>query len=62
MSVREPYPPVQLRTPVALAKRIIWIFSGIVFVAVVVLNRVQVPTSGTWDVHVFAKVNAVRKV
>ncbi|MCB0771202.1 MAG: DUF420 domain-containing protein [Flavobacteriales bacterium] len=59
MSVREPYPPVQLRTPVALAKRIIWIFSGIVFVAVVVLNRVQVPTSGTWDVHVFAKVNAV---
>lgn len=41
------------------AKRWIWIFSGIVVLAVVVLNRVQVPTSGTWDVHVFAKANAV---
>lgn len=29
------------------------------FFAVVVLNRVQVPTDGTWDIHVFAQVNAV---
>ncbi len=55
----EPFPPATLRIADALAKRWIWIFSGIVFLAVVVLNRVQVPTSGTWDVHVFAKANAV---
>lgn len=59
MAHREAHPPAVLHVPAASAKRLIWIFSGIVFLAVVVLNRVQVPTSGTWDVHVFAKVNAV---
>lgn len=53
------YPPALISLEERLAKRWIWTFSGIVFIAVVVLNRVQVPTSGTWDVHVFAKVNAV---
>lgn len=55
----QPYPPATIAVPERPAKRWIWIFSGIVFLAVVVLNRVQVPTSGTWDVHVFAKINAI---
>ncbi len=59
MDSREAYPQRSLNTPEPAAKRLIWVFSGIVFLAVVVLNRVQVPTDGTWDVHIFAKVNAV---
>ena len=59
MTTREKYPVASLTIAEKPAKRWIWIFSGIVFLAVVVLNRVQVPTSGTWDVHVFAKANAV---
>lgn len=59
MSTGTSYPPAVLSLKERLAKRWIWTFSGIVFLAVVVLNRVQIPTSGTWDVHVFAKVNAV---
>ena len=59
MAHREAHPQAVLHVPAPLAKRLIWIFSGVVFLAVVVLNRVQVPSSGTWDVHVFAKVNAV---
>jgi len=59
MATRESYPPAALTIAEKSAKRWIWIFSGIVFLAVVVLNRVQVPTSGTWDVHVFAQANAV---
>lgn len=54
----EPFPPATLRIGDALAKRWIWIFSGIVFLAVVVLNRVQVPAPEGLDVHVFARVNA----
>jgi putative membrane protein len=41
------------------AKRLIWVFSSVVFTAVVVLNRVQVPGPAGMDVHVFALVNAV---
>ena len=53
------YPKAALHVPAARAKRVIWIFSVIVFLAVVVLGRVQVPTSGTWDVHVFVRANAI---
>lgn len=53
------YPTRTINIAEGLAKRWIWIVSTIVFLAVVILNRVQVPTSGNWDVHVFAKVNAV---
>lgn len=52
------YPPAQIRTPEPLAKRLIWTLSGVVFLAVVVLNRVQLPAPEGFDVHVFAKVNA----
>lgn len=56
--MRNAYPPAQLSTPEPLAKRLIWTLSGVVFLAVVVLNRVQLPAPEGFDVHVFAKVNA----
>ena len=59
MSEREAYPARTITLAEQPAKRWIWILSSVVFLAVVLLNRVQVPTSGTWDIHVFAKVNAV---
>ena len=59
MSAREAFPPRAISIAEKPAKRWIWILSSIVFFAVVVLNRVQVPTSGTWDIHIFAKINAV---
>ncbi|HNR56083.1 MAG TPA: DUF420 domain-containing protein [Flavobacteriales bacterium] len=59
MNTREAYPARSITLPEQPAKRWIWILSSVVFLAVVLLNRVQVPTSGTWDIHVFAKINAV---
>lgn len=59
MHSREAHPPKVLALAEKPAKRWIWILSSIVFFAVVVLNRVQVPTSGTWDIHLFARMNAV---
>ena len=55
----QPYPPQALTIPEKPAKRWIWIVSSIVFLAVVVLNRVQVPAPDGLDVHVFARINAV---
>lgn len=55
----EAYPKPMLQGPEAGVKRLIWIFSVIVFLAVVVLNRVQVPAPEGVDVHLFARVNAV---
>jgi putative membrane protein len=57
--MRKPYPPQTLQLAETPAKRLIWIFSAIVFTAVVVLNRVQLPAPEGLDVHVFARVNAV---
>lgn len=57
--MKHPYPPKAINVPERPAKRTIWVVSAVVFLAVVVLDRVQVPTSGTWDIHVFAKVNAI---
>lgn len=57
--MKEPYPSAAIAVPERRAKRVIWLVSATVFLLVVVLDRVQVPTSGTWDVHVFAHVNAV---
>ena len=59
MSTREAYPAKAIDIAEKPAKQWIWVLSGVVFLAVVLLNRIQVPTSGTWDIHVFAKVNAV---
>lgn len=58
MNVREAYPTKAIDIAEKPAKRWIWILSGVVFLAVVVLERVQVPTSGSWDIHVFARINA----
>lgn len=57
--MRAAYPKPALQIAERKAKRIIWSFSVIVFLAVVVLNRVQVPSPDGFDVHVFARVNAV---
>ena len=57
--MEQAFPPAQLSTPEPLAKRIIWILSAVVFLAVVLLNRVQVPAPAGWDVHLFAAINAV---
>ncbi|MBK8950739.1 MAG: DUF420 domain-containing protein [Flavobacteriales bacterium] len=59
MPPREAHPARSLRLEERPAKRLIWAFSAIVFTAVVVLNRVQVPAPEGLDVHVFARINAV---
>ncbi|MCB9170384.1 MAG: DUF420 domain-containing protein [Flavobacteriales bacterium] len=55
----EPFPNPLLRIPEVQAKRGIWIFSGIVFLIVVVLGRVQMPAPDGLDPHLFARTNAV---
>lgn len=59
MSTREAYPAKAITIAEKPAKRWIWVLSSVVFLAVVGLERVQVPTSGTWDIHVFALISAV---
>lgn len=56
--MKQAYPPRALTVPEKPAKRWTWIVSSIVFLAVVVLNRVQVPAPNGLDVHVFARINA----
>lgn len=55
----QPHPAAAIHIAEIIAKRWIWIFSIIVFLAVVILNRVQVPAPAGLDVHVFARINAV---
>lgn len=57
--MRETPPKPSITIPEPKAKRLIWAFSVIVFAAVVVLNRVQVAAPEGFDVHVFARINAV---
>lgn len=57
--MREPYPKPSLSANGNGAKRLIWIFSAVVFLAVVVLNRVQLAAPDGLDPHVFARINAV---
>jgi len=57
--MRQPFPKPSLSIAETKAKRFIWIFSAVVFTAVVVLNRVQVDAPDGLDVHLFARVNAV---
>ncbi|MBG9375955.1 DUF420 domain-containing protein [Panacibacter sp. DH6] len=40
------------------AKQLIWIFSTVVFVAVVLLSNVKLNVDPGFDIHIFAKVNA----
>jgi putative membrane protein len=53
------FPAAKLNTPEPLAKRIIWSVSGVVFLAVVLLNRIQLPAPAGFDVHIFALANAI---
>ena len=53
------YPSPVLTVSEKIANRAIWGFSVFVFVAVVLLNRIQLPAPGGMDVHIFAKFNAV---
>lgn len=55
----EAYPVATLSTSPQTANRIVWIISGIIFAAVAILSRVQVPAPDGFDVHLFAKANAV---
>jgi putative membrane protein len=55
----ERYPPRAISIADRIAKRWIWVFSAIVFLAVTILNSVQVPAPDGFDVHVFARINAV---
>lgn len=56
---RQPFPPRELSLPEKPAQRWILGISGVVLLAVVVLERVRVPAPQGLDVHVFARVNAV---
>jgi len=42
-----------------MAKLLIYLVSAIVFITIVILGRVQVQTDGSFDVHIFARINAV---
>ena len=57
--MKRPYPAAAIHISEVIAKRWIWIFSVVVFLAVVILNRVQIPAPDGLDVHVFARINAV---
>ncbi|MBL0129653.1 MAG: DUF420 domain-containing protein [Flavobacteriales bacterium] len=57
--MKEAYPKRALDVADKKANRAIWIFSVIVFLLVVILNRVQVPAPDGFDVHVFARINAI---
>ena len=59
MNRTEAFPQRSIHTPERPAKRVIWIFSGIVFLAIVVLERVQVTAPDGFDIHLFARLNAV---
>lgn len=53
------YPKPALAIAEPKARRLIWIFSAVVFLAVVILNRVQISAPTGLDIHVFARINAV---
>lgn len=57
--MREAFPAVTVTTSQKTANRVVWLISGIVFAAVVILSRVQAPAPAGLDVHIFAKANAV---
>lgn len=40
------------------AKLLIYVVSAVVFITIVILGRVQVPSSGNFDIHIFARINA----
>lgn len=57
--MRESYPPTTLKVSEPAAKRVIWTVSIVVFLVVLLLNRVQIPAPAGLNVHLFAGLNAV---
>lgn len=55
----ETFPAALLSTSEKTANRLVVLVSLVVFSAVVVLSRVQVPAPDGLDIHIFAKANAV---
>jgi putative membrane protein len=55
----ESFPLPAITVSDKIANRAVWGFSVFVFLVVVILNRVQLPSPEGFDVHIFAKVNAV---
>lgn len=51
--------PASIRKNDTLAKRLIYVLSFVVFAAVVVLGRVKVEADLGFDIHLFARANAV---
>ena len=52
------FPASTLSIPDKVASRIIWVITIVVFTAVALLSRIQVPAPEGFDIHIFAKVNA----
>lgn len=50
--------PASLQKNDPRAHRLIWIFSAIVFIAVTVLDRIQLPVDLGFDPHIFAQLSA----
>ena len=42
-----------------MARILIILISGVIFAAIALLGRLEVPVGGDFDVHVFAKINAI---
>jgi len=57
--MHQPYPKPSLFISDRKAKRVIWAFSIVLFLAIVVLNRIKIEAPEGWDAHVFARVNAI---
>lgn len=54
----ESFPSAAISVQPKTASFVIWIITAVVFTAVAVLSRVQVPAPEGWDIHIFAKINA----
>ena len=54
-----PFLPPAIRKNDKLAKRLIGVFSIVVFVVIVLLSRVKLKVDPGFDIHIFAAVNAV---
>ena len=51
--------PASIKKNDSLAKGLIYVLSFVVFAAVVLLKKIQLDISVGFDIHIFAKINAV---
>ena len=51
--------PASIKKNDRLARQLIYVVSFVVFAVVVSLNRIQLDIDGDFDIHVFARINAV---